>query len=135
MTTEPLPENRSEAGGLVLPGLCNLHSHAFQILLCGRTQERGRGKGAKQDSFWTWRETMYALAGSLGPAELEKTAAWLYASFLAHGFTHVVEFHYLHLGGAEMGRALLRAAERVGIGITLLPVLYLLQICVQYNSH
>jgi len=111
--------------GLVLPGLCNLHSHAFQVLLTGRTQERGGGPGGAPDSFWTWRERMYALAGSLGPDELEKVGAWLYARMLAHGFTHVVEFHYLHQGGAEMGAALLRAAKRVGMGITLLPVLYL----------
>ena len=68
---------------------------------------------------------MYELAGSLDPESLEKAAAWLYGSLLAHGFTHVVEFHYLHRGDQEMGLALLKAAERVGMGITLLPVLYL----------
>jgi formimidoylglutamate deiminase len=118
-------KDRKNLSGLVMPGLCNLHSHAFQILLSGKTQERAQTSQESQDSFWTWRKRMYSLADTLGPGELEKAASWLYAILLAHGFTHVAEFHYLHKGNAEMGRALLRAAERVGMGMTLLPVLYL----------
>ncbi|MFM8894170.1 MAG: formimidoylglutamate deiminase, partial [Actinomycetales bacterium] len=46
--------------GLVLPGFANAHSHAFHRALRGRTHADG-------GTFWTWREAMYALAGSLDP--------------------------------------------------------------------
>ncbi len=115
--------------GVVVPGLPNLHSHAFQRALAGRA-ERGSPSG---DSFWGWRERMYAFLAVLEPDDVEAVAAQLYAELLTHGYTSVCEFHYLHLDArgrpyadaAEMSRHLLAAAESVGMGITLLPVLYM----------
>jgi len=117
------------ARGPLLPGMPNLHSHAFQRAFAGLT-EHAAGKG--QDSFWTWRALMYRFAGRLGPDQLETIAAWLYTEMLLAGYTSVCEFHYLHhdpdgrpyAQPAEMSLALLRAARRAGIGFTLLPVLY-----------
>jgi formimidoylglutamate deiminase len=115
--------------GAVIPGIPNLHSHAFQRAMAGAAERRGP---AGQDSFWTWRETMYRFVGLLSPADAEAVAAQLYAELLQWGFTSVCEFHYLHhqLDGtpyaepAEMALRHLAAARRAGIGMTLLPSLY-----------
>ncbi|KQP36268.1 formimidoylglutamate deiminase [Pseudorhodoferax sp. Leaf274] len=122
------PEGVGLAEGPVLPGLPNLHSHAFQRGMAGLTEHRGQG----EDSFWSWRTLMYRFAGRLDPALLEAIAFGLYVEMLEAGYTSVCEFHYVHhdRGGrpyaddAELALALLRAAQRAGIGLTLLPVLY-----------
>ncbi|MFC3676334.1 formimidoylglutamate deiminase [Ferrovibrio xuzhouensis] len=114
--------------GVVLPGLPNLHSHAFQRAMAGLAERSGPGA----DSFWTWRETMYRFAGRLTPADIEAIAAQLYAEMLQAGYTAVAEFHYVHhqAGGtpyddpAELSWRVLAAAEAAGIGLTHLPVLY-----------
>src|SRR5215470_4837403 len=86
------PETTDERHGVALPGLPNLHSHAFQRGLAGLTERRGAGP----DSFWSWRELMYQFVERLGPEELEAISAWCFAGMLEAGFTHVGEFHYLH---------------------------------------
>jgi len=116
-------------GRYVLPGMPNLHSHAFQRAMAGLAERQHDAS----DSFWTWREIMYAFAGSIGPDELRAIAAQLYVEMLEAGFTHVCEFHYLHqrpdgqpyADPAAMSHALIEAAREAGIGITLLPTLYL----------
>lgn len=112
-----------------LPGMVNLHSHAFQRAMAGLAERRGEGK----DSFWTWRETMYRFAARVGPDELQAIAAQLYVEMLKAGYTHVCEFHYLHhqpdgtpyTDTPAMARAIVAAADEAGIGLTLLPVLYM----------
>lgn len=114
--------------GPLIPGMPNLHSHAFQRALAGLTEYRGEA----QDSFWSWRTLMYRLAARLTPQQLEAIAVGLYVEMLEAGYTAVCEFHYVHhdadgrpyADDAAMTMALLRAAERAGIGFTLLPVLY-----------
>jgi formiminoglutamate deiminase len=114
--------------GIVLPGLPNLHSHAFQRAMAGLTERRG----GESDSFWTWREQMYRFVERLTPDGLEAIAALAYMEMLEAGFTSVAEFHYLHHQPdgrpyddvAEMSRHIVAAANEVGIGLTLLPVLY-----------
>jgi formimidoylglutamate deiminase len=114
--------------GPVLPGLCDLHCHAFQRAMAGLTERRA----AAEDSFWTWREVMYRFAARLTPDDLEAIAAQLYVELLKGGYTSVCEFHYVHhdadgrpfANPAEMSERLVRAAARAGIGLTLLPVLY-----------
>ncbi|MBO9707711.1 MAG: formimidoylglutamate deiminase [Caulobacter sp.] len=116
------------AHGPVLPGLPNLHSHAFQRAMAGLTE----AKGPTDDSFWTWRELMYRFVGRLGPDEVEAIAALAYVEMLESGFTRVGEFHYLHhdrdgtpyANPAEMGARIAAAAQATGIGLTLLPVFY-----------
>ncbi len=115
--------------GPVLPGLVNAHSHAFQRAMAGLAEQRG----AQGDDFWSWRERMYAVALRISAAQLEAVATRLYTELLAGGYTQVCEFHYLHnapTGAAacdplEMSMALVRAAQRSGIGMTLLPTLYM----------
>jgi formiminoglutamate deiminase len=112
--------------GLTLPGLANVHSHAFHRALRGRTHA-GRG------SFWTWREQMYAVAARLTPDSYLELARAVYGEMALAGVTAVGEFHYLHhdTGGARyadpnaMGAALARAAAEAGIRITLLDTCYL----------
>ncbi|BFO55662.1 formimidoylglutamate deiminase [Acidovorax sacchari] len=122
------PPAVAHAPGPLLPGLPNLHSHAFQRAFAGLTEFRA----ASDDSFWSWRDLMYRFAARMSPEALEAIATWLYVEMLEAGYTAVCEFHYLHhaedgrpyADDAEMSLALLRAARRAGIGITLLPVLY-----------
>jgi len=116
--------------GPVLPGVVNAHSHAFQRAIAGMT-EQGAPHG--HDNFWSWRERMYAVAQRITPEQLEAIATMLYTELLAGGYTQVCEFHYLHNASAQaprasaldMSMALVRAAQRSGIGLTLLPTLYM----------
>jgi len=117
--------SRNPVAGLTIPGLANCHSHAFHRALRGRTQtERG--------SFWTWREQMYARAGSLTPDEYCALATRVYEEMRATGITAVGEFHYLHhqadgtpyADPNEMGKALLAAADAAGVRIRLLDACY-----------
>jgi formimidoylglutamate deiminase len=119
----------AEAFGIAVPGLPNLHCHAFQRGMAGR----GERRGPANDSFWTWREVMYRFLAVLNPDDVEAIAAFAYMEMLEAGFTSVGEFHYLHhdpdgrryadLG--EMAARIAAAAAESGIGLTLLPSLYM----------
>ncbi|MGB5257322.1 MAG: formimidoylglutamate deiminase [Woeseiaceae bacterium] len=121
------PQAEDARAGLVIPGLCNAHSHAFQRALAGHTEQRSP---AGHDSFWTWRERMYELAGSVDAAALTAIARQVYCEMLTSGYTSVVEFHYLHRDPREPGKqdamlqAIITAAEDSGIRLTYVPVLY-----------
>jgi len=116
-------------GGWALPGVPNLHSHAFQRAMAGLAERQTHA----HDSFWTWRETMYRVAARFDPDSLHAVAAQLYAEMLEAGYTTVCEFHYLHHAPdgrpyaepAAMSQALVAAAREAGIRLTLLPVLYM----------
>ncbi len=112
----------------LLPGLPNVHSHAFQRGFAGLAQRRGAGR----DSFWTWREAMYRFALSVTPRDLQALAGMAYVEMLEAGFTRVGEFHYLHHDRdgvpyddpAELSARIFAAAEATGIALTHLPVFY-----------
>jgi len=114
--------------GLVLPGMPNLHCHAFQRALAGLAERAG----PEGDDFWSWREVMYGFLARLSPDDVEAIAAELYLEMLKAGYTAVVEFHYLHKDAAgrpyanlaELAERIVAAAEATGIRLTLLPVLY-----------
>ena len=119
----------AEPGRLVaLPGLPNLHSHAFQRGMAGLTEHAGDS----EDSFWTWRELMYRFLAHLTPDDVEAIATLAYAEMLEAGFTRVGEFHYLHhapdgapyADRAEMAVRIAAAAAATGINLTLLPCFY-----------
>ncbi len=122
------PGGAPRAPGPLLPGMPNLHSHAFQRAFAGLAEYRAES----QDSFWSWRDLMYRFAAHITPESLETIATWLYVEMLEAGYSSVCEFHYLHhdqsgqpyADDAELAHALLRAAQTAGIGLTLLPVLY-----------
>ena len=129
---EPQRAAATRLNGAVLPGVVNAHSHAFQRAIVGLTERRSTG-AAIADDFWSWRDRMYAAANCITPEQLETIASQLYAELLAGGYTQVCEFHYLHnaiagspyANAAEMSLALVRAAQRTGMGLTLLPTLYM----------
>ncbi|WP_422527993.1 formimidoylglutamate deiminase [Serratia fonticola] len=114
--------------GDVVPGMPNLHSHAFQRAMAGLAEVAGN----PQDSFWTWRDLMYRLVQRLTPEQVGVIARQLYIEMLKGGYTQVAEFHYLHhtpegkayADRGEMTGRLSEAALQAGIGMTLLPVLY-----------
>jgi formimidoylglutamate deiminase len=122
------PAERDERHALGVPGIPNVHSHAFQRGLAGLTERRG----TTGDSFWTWRELMYRFVEKIDPQGVEAIAALVYAEMLEGGFTHVGEFHYLHhdRGGVafsnpgELATRIAAASEQTGIGLTLLPTFY-----------
>jgi formimidoylglutamate deiminase len=126
--TEASAQEGDERHAIMAPAVANLHSHAFQRAMAGLAEIRGKG----DDTFWTWRETMYRFALMMSPDDVEAVAAQLYVEMLEAGFAAVAEFHYLHNAPdgspyaqpAEMAGRILSAARRVGIGMTLLPVFY-----------
>lgn len=125
------PEDATPRLPCVVPGLVNAHSHAFQRAMAGMTERCDPARAG--DDFWSWRERMYQVALRVDATQLETIAEWLYREMLQAGFTQVCEFHYLHRDTdgsayaepAALGLALTRAAQRAGMGLTLLPTLYL----------
>lgn len=115
--------------GIALPGMPNLHSHAFQRAAAGLTERRHSTAG---DSFWTWREVVHDFVTKITPDDVEAIAAQLYVEMLKAGYTAVGEFHYVHHDQdgrpygdpAEMSERVVVAAKRTGLGLSLLPVLY-----------
>ncbi len=122
------PGEAARAAGPLLPGMPNLHSHAFQRAMAGLAERAAN----PEDSFWTWREVMYGFVAKVTPEQLEAIAAQLYLEMAKAGYTAVGEFHYLHhqpdgtpyANLPEMALRTVAAARQVGLGITQLPVLY-----------
>ena len=114
--------------GITIPGMPNAHSHAFQRGMTGNTEFRR----SSRDSFWTWRQAMYALANRIQPDDLQTLATQLFIEMLKAGYTSVAEFHYLHRTpdgqlyptATRLWDAVIAAAATAGIGLTLLPTLY-----------
>jgi formimidoylglutamate deiminase len=126
--TGAAPQARDERCIVLVPGMPNLHAHAFQRAMAGLAQVAG----ATPDSFWTWRVSMYEHALRMTPDDVEAVAARAYAEMLEAGYTRVGEFHYLHhdrdgrpyANPAEMAARVCAASAQAGIGMTLLPVFY-----------
>ena len=114
---------------IALPAPVNLHSHSFQRAMAGLTEARGPDPS---DSFWTWRRLMYQFLHRLNPDQIEAIAALAFLEMAEAGFGAVAEFHYLHHGPdgepyanlGELSERIAAAADEVGLGLTLLPVLY-----------
>ncbi len=114
--------------GPLLPGIVNAHSHAFQRAFSGLAERRD----SEHDDFWSWRDRMYRVALAISPQQLKSVASHLYLELLRGGYTHVCEFHYVqhapdgkpYEDSLAMSWMLIEAAQQVGIGLTMLPVLY-----------
>jgi formimidoylglutamate deiminase len=125
---QPARADVERLDGIVVPGMPNAHSHAFQRAMAGNAEYRMSAR----DSFWTWRQAMYALANRVEPEDLQIVAAQLFVEMLKSGYTSVAEFHYLHRprGAGQYSSAnplwdaVAEAARAAGIGLTFLPTLY-----------
>jgi formimidoylglutamate deiminase len=123
------PSNAEPLAGAAVPAMANLHSHAFQRALAGRT---GRAAPSKDDSFWTWRQAMYAFLDRIDADAFAAIAAQAYVEMAKSGYATVAEFHYVHHDPAghpyddpgELSWRIVAAAEEAGLGLTLLPVFY-----------
>ncbi len=112
----------------IVPGMPNLHCHAFQRAMAGLAERAGPAG----DDFWRWRDVMYRFLATLSPDQVEAIAAQVYVEMLKAGYTAVAEFHYVHNtpdgtsydDPAEMAGRIATAAAAAGIRLTLLPVLY-----------
>jgi len=128
LETGVAPKPGDDRHAILLPGMPNVHSHAFQRGMAGLAEMRG----SSADSFWSWRDVMYRFALAMTPEQVEAVAAQAYAEMLEAGFTRVGEFHYLHHAAdgrpyadiAEMAARIAAAANATGIGLSLLPVFY-----------
>jgi formiminoglutamate deiminase len=128
ITRDTDPALTDERHAVALPGMCNVHSHAFQRGMAGLTERRGPAG----DDFWTWRALMYRFLDRLDPDDLQAVSELAFLEMLEGGYTRVGEFHYLHndLDGrpyadpAELAGRIVAAAQATGIGLTLLPVFY-----------
>jgi len=127
--TEDVSNATRLSGRAMLPGMVNAHSHAFQRVIRGRTEYRSQHTS---DSFWTWREQMYAAANRLGPEEIYAASRLAFREMASTGITAVGEFHYIHHSpdGTPysdpnlLAHEVIRAARDVGIRIALLRVAY-----------
>ena len=115
-------------GKALLPGFVNVHSHAFQRLIRGRTESRRAGGR----DFWSWRAAMYHAAASLSPEQMYAVARAAFLEMALAGTTTVGEFHYVHRAPDGkpypnpnvMAQQIFAAAESVGIRICLLRAAY-----------
>jgi len=127
-TDSPITKDAERLNGVLIPGMPNLHSHAFQRAFAGFSEARGE----TDDSFWTWRKIMYQFVDKVTPGQAYTIARQLYIEMLKAGYTSVAEFHYLHHDNtgnrysdpAEMSHSVINAAVDVGLAITHLPVYY-----------
>jgi formimidoylglutamate deiminase len=114
-----------------IPAMPNVHSHAFQRALRG-IGERPAPEAHAADDFWSWREAMYAAAGSLDPVNMSEVGRQVYGEMVNAGYGVVGEFHYVHHqpdgtpydDPNAMAIALAEAARAVGLRIVLLPAAY-----------
>src|SRR5690349_14467655 len=122
------PRPGEERVKVAIPGMHNVHSHAFQRGMAGLTEFRG----PDADNFWSWRTLMYRFVGRMTPEDLEAISAQAFVEMLESGFTRVGEFHYVHhdangnpyANPAETTERIAAAASESGIALTLLPVFY-----------
>ena len=129
LAIEPLPVVRDLGPTIVIPGMVDAHSHAFQRAIRGATHRRQPGDAS---NFWSWREAMYRVANELGPDEVRAVTRRAFVEMRRAGITCVGEFHYLHHqpGGQpyddpnELSWQVVRAAEDAGIRLVLLEVYY-----------
>jgi formimidoylglutamate deiminase len=120
---------RELLAGPVVPAMPNVHSHAFQRALAGRT---GRASPNHDDSFWSWRQTMYAFLDRLDADAIEAIAAQAFVEMAKAGYASVAEFHYVHHDPdgkpyddpTELAMRVVAAARTAGLGLTMLPVFY-----------
>lgn len=127
-TQAPNTAEAEQAAGPLIPGMPNIHSHAFQRAMAGMA-ERASGK---KDTFWSWRDTMYRFLDFIEPEDMEALAAQVFIEMLKAGYTSVGEFHYVHhdreghpySDRAIMSRHIIAGALETGIGITHMPSLY-----------
>ncbi|HTX03214.1 MAG TPA: formimidoylglutamate deiminase [Candidatus Acidoferrales bacterium] len=125
---ESTGDGATRLAGALVPGMPNVHSHAFQRALAGRLER----PASARDNFWTWREGMYDLASRVTPDDVESIAEYVYVQMLEAGYTSVGEFHYIHhdpngtpyASRTEMSERIVQAARSAGIELTLLLVLY-----------
>jgi formimidoylglutamate deiminase len=127
--TEILPTANHHVG-ILLPAMCNVHSHSFQRAMGGLAETKGP---SASDDFWTWRKVMYRFLEILSPDDVEAIAAQVHMEMIKSGFAASAEFHYLHHDPQgqpysqveELSLRHFSAAQQSGIGYTHLPVLYM----------
>jgi len=115
---------------LVIPGLVNAHSHAFQRTIRGKTEWLDVSRA--EDDFWSWRDRMYSAALSLEAECFYNASKLAFDEMIASGITSVGEFHYIHhrpdgtpyADRNRLSHLVIEAARDAGLRISLLLVAY-----------
>jgi formimidoylglutamate deiminase len=127
VTRDARADGATAIGGVMLPGMPDLHSHGFQRVFAGTTNWTGGG-----GDFWSWREAMYRAVATMTPEWYTPVFAWLCKELLKGGYTSLAEFHYLqHRPDASryspetaMADALVAGATQAGMPLTMLVGVY-----------
>ncbi|HZS38299.1 MAG TPA: amidohydrolase [Polyangia bacterium] len=100
----------------MLPGTVNAHNHSFQSLL------RGFGDDLP---FLEWRDrALYRFSPKLGQEGVFTGALFAFAEMALHGVTTVCDFFYLNDDGNENARAVIGAAQKLGLRVVLARCFY-----------
>lgn len=101
---------------LLVPGTLNAHNHSFQSML----------RGVADDcDFFTWRDrALYAYTPRMDEAAVYHGARFAFAEMIRNGVTTVCDFFYIHRDGNANDRAVIRAAQDLGMRIVLARTMY-----------
>jgi 5-methylthioadenosine/S-adenosylhomocysteine deaminase len=103
-------------GRLLVPGTLNAHNHSFQSLLRGI---------ADDCDFFTWRDrALYGYTPRMDVETVYQGARFAFAEMLRAGVTTVCDFFYIHRGGNDTDRAVIRAARDLGMRLVLARTMY-----------
>ncbi len=101
---------------VMIPGTVNAHNHCFQSLLRGL--EVGK-------PFLEWRDkALYKISPFLQPEDLYTGAIFAFGEMMKYGVTTVSDFFYVHNHGVQGDRAIIKAAQDVGIRLVLARTMY-----------
>ena len=93
-------------GCLLMAGTVNAHSHSFQSLLRGLSDDK---------PFFEWRRYIHHLIPMLDEEGIYGAALFAFGEMLLRGVTTVCDFFYVHHGGIAHDLAVARAARELGI--------------------
>lgn len=117
---ESIHNDDKELKHFVIPGLCNAHSHAFQIAM------RGYADNPKNFQDWVSRY-LYPFVEKFDERSLRKVYRNFFNSLIRNGITTLGEFHYFHHDKALDNRfdeLFLEEAKESGIRLSLLYSAY-----------
>lgn len=101
---------------LLVPGTINSHNHSFQSMLRGI---------ADDCNFFTWRDrALYGYTPYMDEQTVYAGALFAFAEMLRAGVTTVCDFFYIHRDGNTNDRAVIRAANDLGIRLMLARTMY-----------
>lgn len=101
---------------MIVPGFVNSHNHSFQSLLKGFCDDK---------SFFEWRDkALYKYGAKLSEDDLYVGALFAFGEMIKQGITTVCDFFYINEQKNHNARAVIRAANDLGLRMTMARCLY-----------